>query len=66
MAQSQLSTLLHLPLEERLSVQDIQQYEPYEKKLSECKQEALQNRPEMREVNNPTGDSPKKYPIGPE
>ena len=50
-SQSQLSTLLHLPLEERLSVQDIQQYEPYERKLSECKQEALQNRPEVKEVN---------------
>ena len=50
-SQSQLSTLLHLPLEERLSVQDIQQYEPYEKRLSECKQEALQNRPEVKEVN---------------
>ena len=50
-AQSQLNTLLHLPLEEMLLVQDIQQYEPYEKRLSECKQEALQNRPEVKEVN---------------
>jgi outer membrane protein len=50
-SQSQLSTLLHLPLEERLSVQDIQQYEPYEKRLSECKEEALQQRPEIKEVN---------------
>jgi len=49
--QSQLSTLLHLPLEQRLSVQDIQEYVPYEKRLSECKQEALQNRPEVKEVN---------------
>jgi outer membrane protein TolC len=50
-AQSQLSTLLHLPLEQKVSVQDIQQYEPYEKRLSACQQEALQNRPEVKEVN---------------
>ena len=50
-SQSQLSTLLHLPLEQKVSVQDIQQYEPFEKRLSDCKQEALQNRPEVKEVN---------------
>jgi outer membrane protein TolC len=51
LVQTQLNTLLHLPLEQRVSVQDIQQYEPYEKRLSECQQEALQNRPEVKEVN---------------
>jgi outer membrane protein TolC len=50
LAQSQLNTLLRLPLEERLSVQDIQQYSPYEKRVSECQKEALQNRPEIKEV----------------
>ncbi len=51
LSQSQLNTLLRLPLEQRVSVQDIQQYEPYEKRLSECQQEALQKRPEVKEVN---------------
>jgi outer membrane protein len=50
LVQSQLNTLLHLPLEEKLSVQDIQQYSPYEKRVSECQKEALQNRPEIKEV----------------
>jgi outer membrane protein len=49
-AQSQLNTLLHLPLEQRVPIEDMQNYEPFEKKLSECQQEALQGRPEVREV----------------
>ena len=50
LAQSQLSTLLHLPLEQRIAIEDMHSYEPFENKLSDCRQEALQNRPEVREV----------------
>ena len=49
-AQSQLSTLMHLPLEQRITIEDLQNYEPFEKKLSACRQEALESRPEVREV----------------
>lgn len=51
LAGSQFNTLLRLPLEGSLDVQDILDYKPFEKKLSECKQEALAARPEVQELN---------------
>jgi outer membrane protein TolC len=48
---SQLNNLLRLPLEGAVAVKDILDYQPYEKKLSDCKQEALATRPEVRELN---------------
>jgi outer membrane protein TolC len=51
LAGSQFNNLLRLPLEGSLDVQDILHYKPYEKKLSECKQEALATRPEVQELN---------------
>ena len=47
---SQLNTLLRLPLEGPISVQDILNYQSYDKKLSECKQAALNTRTEVKEL----------------
>ncbi|MBI5583207.1 MAG: TolC family protein [Deltaproteobacteria bacterium] len=51
LAGSQFNTLLRLPLEGAVEVKDILEYQPYEKKLSACKQEALAVRPEVQELN---------------
>jgi outer membrane protein len=51
LAGSQFNSLLRLPLEGALAVKDILDYQPYEKKLSDCKQEALAGRPEVQELN---------------
>ena len=51
LAGSQFNTLLRLPMEGTLEVEDILDYRPFGKKLSECKQEALAGRPEVQELN---------------
>lgn len=51
LAGSQFNTLLRLPMEGAVSVEDILDYQPYEKKLNVCKEEAQAGRPEIKELN---------------
>lgn len=52
LAKSNFNTLLRIPLEEEIEVEDILQYQPFPKTLSDCQEEASQKRPEIKEIES--------------
>lgn len=51
LAQSNFNTLLRISLDRETEVEDIMMYHLYKKELGDCQAEALQKRPEIREID---------------
>lgn len=50
LAKSNFNTLLRIPLERETEVEDILKYQAYPRDLPDCQAEALQKRPEIKEI----------------